>query len=130
MASKKKVFISFDVDHDALTKEALAAQAKLEDSPFDFYDASIKSELSGDWKEKARIRIRNADIVIVLCGEHTGSASGVSAELELVREERKSYFCLRAYADKVCVLPKTAPSGEKLYRWTWDNLKNLIGGSR
>lgn len=130
MSTKKRVFISFDVEHDAGAKVMLAGQASLKDSPFDFYDASIKSELSGDWKEKARIKIRNADIVIVLCGVHTESASGVSAEIELAREERVPHFCLAAYPEKSCVKPKAASSSEKLYTWTWENLKNLIGGSR
>ena len=45
-------------------------------------DWSIKDP-SADWKEKALYRIRHADQVIVICGQHTGSAVGVNVELRL-----------------------------------------------
>ncbi|WP_257303148.1 TIR domain-containing protein [Geothrix campi] len=130
MASKKRVFISFDFDNDEDAKIMLAGQAKLPDSPFDFTDASVKDHLKGDWKDKVKHRMDNVDIVAVLCGEKTHTASGVSAELEIAKEKGKEYFLLAAYSDKTCTKPKSASSDDKLYKWTWDNLKELIGGSR
>jgi len=128
--AKKRVFISFDIDHDAGAKVMLAGQAKLPDSPFDFKDASVKDHLTGDWKEKVRRRMDNVDVVIVLCGEYTHSASGVADELSIAQDEAKPYFHLAAYSDKNCTKPKTAKAGDKLYSWTWDNLKALIDGAR
>lgn len=130
MATKKRVFISFDVDHDEGTKKMLALQAKLSDSPFDFKDASIKEPLTGDWKEKVRRRMDNIDVVAVLCGAHTHTASGVAAELTIAKEKGKKYFLLAAYADKACTKPTSASSSDSVYKWTWPNLKNLIGGVR
>jgi hypothetical protein len=130
MAVKKRVFISFDYDNDEGVKIMLAGQAKLPDSPFDFQDASIKEHLTGDWKEKVKRRMDNIDVVVVLCGEKTNSAAGVSAELEIAKEKGKDYFLLAAYADKSCTKPKSASSTDKVYKWTWDNLKALIGGGR
>ena len=128
--AKKRVFISFDVDHDEGTKIMLAGQAKLQDSPFDFIDASIKEPLTGDWKEKVRRRMGNIDLVIVLCGEYTHTASGVSTEVTIAQEKNMPYFLLAAYSDKSCTKPTSAKAEDKLYKWTWDNLKALIGGSR
>lgn len=130
MATKKRSFISFDFDHDEGVKIMLAGQAKLPDSPFDFKDASVKEHLTGDWKEKVRRRMDNIDIVIVLCGEHTHKASGVAAELTIAQEENKSYFLLAAYADKTCTKPTSAKVSDKVYKWTWNNLKALISGGR
>jgi hypothetical protein len=130
MTIKKRVFISFDVDHDEGTKKMLALQAKLPDSPFDFIDASIKEPLSGDWKEKVRRRMDNIDIVIILCGEYTDKATGVSAELTIAQEKRKAYFLLRAYSDKNCKKPTSAYDSDKMYSWTWPNLTALINGGR
>ncbi len=130
MATKKRVFISFDYDNDERAKTMLAGQAKLEDSPFDFKDASIKEHLTGDWKEKVKRRMDNIDVVVVLCGEKTHTAAGVSAELDIAKEKNKEYFLLAAYPDKTCTRPKSAAAAEKVYKWTWDNLKKLIGGSR
>ena len=131
MATNKRVFISFDVDHDEGAKVMLAGQAKLPDSPFDFKDASVKEHLTGDWKEKVRRRMDNIDVVVVLCGEHTHTASGVAAELTIAKEkEDVQYFLLKAYADKTCTKPTSASSSDSVYKWTWDNLKKLIGGGR
>lgn len=130
MATKKRVFISFDFDHDKDTKIMLAGQAKLADSPFDFKDASVKEPLTGDWKEKVQRRMDNIDVVIVLCGEHTHKASGVAAELTIAQEKNKEYFLLAAYPDKTCTKPTSAKSSDKVYKWTWPNLKTLIEGGR
>jgi hypothetical protein len=130
MTKKQRIFISFDYDHDEDTKIMLAGQAKLDDSPFDFADASLKYHLTGDWKEKVRRRMDNIDVVIVLCGPHTHKAAGVAAELTIAQEEKKPYFLLAAYSDKECTKPASAKSEDKVYKWTWDNLKTLIGGGR
>ena len=128
--AKKRVFVSFDYDNDARLKDLLVGQAKHEDSPFDLADWSIKEHMTGDWKEKARRRIRAIDIVCVLCGEKTHAATGIAAELLLAQEEKKEYFLLRGYSDKTCTKPTTAKLDDKMYNWTWDNLKVLIGGGR
>ena len=130
MAAKKRVFISFDYDNDEGAKTMLAGQAKLPDSPFDFKDASVKEHLTGDWNEKVKRRMDSVDVVVVLCGEKTDTAAGVSAELEIAKEKDKEYFLLAAYSDKSCTKPKSATSTDKVYKWTWDNLKTLIGGGR
>ena len=130
MAAKKRVFISFDADHDEGTKIMLAGQAKKPDSPFDFKDASVKEPLTGDWKEKVRRRMDNIDLVIVLCGEHTQTATGVAAERTIAQEKDKDYFLLKAYSDKTCRKPTSAKATDKIYDWTWPNLKTLIGGRR
>lgn len=130
MAANKRVFISFDFDHDEDVKIMLAGQAKLPDSPFDFKDASVKEHLTGDWKEKVQRRMDNIDVVIVLCGEHTHKASGVAAELEIAQEKGKNYFLLAAYSDKTCTKPTSAKAADKVYAWTWVNLKALIAGGR
>ncbi|MFI5583765.1 TIR domain-containing protein [Amycolatopsis sp. NPDC051758] len=125
----KRVFISFDYDYDQFLKEALVGQSKNADSPFSISDWSIK-EASADWKKKARYRIRASDIVVVLCGEHTHQAIGVGVELEIAQEEEISYFLLQGYSSKTCYKPTTARASDKMYNWTWPNLKKLIGGAR
>jgi hypothetical protein len=130
MATKKRAFISFDYDNDEGAKKMLVGQALYEDSPFEFKDASVKEHLTGDWKDKVRRRMDNIDVVIVLCGEKTHTANGVAAELEIAQEKKKDYFLLSAYSDKTCTKPTSAKTTDKLYNWTWPNLKTLIGGGR
>jgi hypothetical protein len=125
---KKRVFVSFDFDHDDGLKALLVGQSQHTDTPFELADWSIKEHLTGDWKEKARKKIRAAEVVIILCGQHY--AAGVNEELKIAQEERKPYFLLQGYKDKKCAIPSTVKTSDKLYAWTWDNLKSLIGGRR
>jgi len=130
MATKKRAFISFDIDHDEGAKIMLAGQAKHDDSPFDFKDNSVKEHLTGDWKDKVTRRMDNVDVVIVLCGTQTHTATGVAAELSIAKEKQKPYFLLAAHSDKTCTKPTSASDSDKVYKWTWPNLKTLIAGGR
>ncbi len=124
-----RVFVSFDYDNDSFLKEALIGQSRLPDSPFEVADWSIKVASPG-WKDEARKRIRASDVVAVMCGTATDKAVGVAYEVTLAQDESIPYFLLKGYADKTCRKPTSATSGDKMYSWTWDNLKTLIGGGR
>lgn len=125
-----RVFTSFDYDHDDDLRILLLGQSKLEDSPFEIADYSLKKPLTGDWKEKIRPRIKSVAVVCVICGEHTDEATGVAHEVKVAQEEDKPYFLLKGRKSKTCYKPTTAKAGDKMYDWTWDNLKLLIGGAR
>jgi hypothetical protein len=124
-----RVFISFDYDHDLDLKNLLVGQAKNADSPFEIADWSIKDE-SADWKDKARSRIKRVDVVAAICGEHTDTAVGVNEEIRIARSESKPYFLLAGRASGKNKKPTAALHTDKMYYWTWENLKNLIGGGR
>ncbi|MDR7172219.1 hypothetical protein J2W56_005980 [Nocardia kruczakiae] len=124
----QRAFISFDYDNDARLKDLLVGQSKNPDSPFVIADWSIK-EPSADWKDKARRRIRASGLVIVLCGKYMSTATGVAVELAIAQEEGIPYFLLAGYSEG-STKPTTATPGDKLYKWTWDNLKALVGGAR
>ena len=128
--AKKRTFISFDYDHDNDLKILLVGQAKREDSPFAITDMSIKETIDKNWKDNARRRIKGCDVVVVMCGEYTDSAKGVSAELKIAQEEGTPYFLLWGRSSETCVKPVGAKAGDKIYKWTWNNLKTLIGGGR
>lgn len=130
MTNKKRVFISFDYDNDVALKDFLVGQAKKDDSPFTLADWSIKEHIDGNWKAKAKTRIKSVDVVCVICGKNTDKATGVSAELKIAQEENVDYFLLAGYSDGDNVKPVAAKSTDKMYKWTWDNLKALIGGGR
>ena len=126
----KRVFISFDFDHDEDIRNLLVGQAKNPDTPFQIQNWSVKEPMTGNWKEKVRTRIRQTDLTIVLCGERTHTASGVAAELSISKEEGKPYFLLWGRSQKTCTKPSSASQSDQIYRWTWDNLKSLISGNR
>ena len=126
----KRAFISFDYDNDSDLKILLVGQSRHPDTDFEIADFSIKDAISSGWKDKARTRIKGCDVVIVVCGQYTNTATGVSAELQIAQEEGTPYFLLWGRSDKTCVKPTAAKSTDKIYNWTWDNLKALVGGAR
>ena len=128
--AKTRILTSFDYDHDDDLRTLLVGQSKNPDSPFEMADWSVKEALSGDWKAKVRTRIRGVDQVIVICGAHTDTATGVNVEIKIAQEETKPYFLLWGRANGTCKKPTAALTTDKMYKWTWDNLKALIGGSR
>ncbi len=129
--AKTKAFISFDFDHDEFLRIALVGQSIHPNSPFEIIDRSVKDHLPGDWQNKVRGRIDRADLLIVICGEHTHTANGVAAELKIAKDLGKPYFLLKGYSAKTCTMPTSASHFyDKIYDWTWPNLELLISGKR
>jgi hypothetical protein len=127
--AKTRVFISFDYDHDLDLRNLLAGQAKLPDSPFEISDWSVKVASVG-WKDDARRRISASSQCVVLCGHHTNTATGVSEEIKMARAVGKPYFLLGGRSSGVNRKPAAALTSDKIYDWTWPNLKLLIAGGR
>ena len=111
----KRAFISFDFDHDEDLRNLLVGQARNPNSPFSIQNWSVKEPFSGNWKDRVRERIRRTDVTIVICGEYTHSATGVSAELDITREEGKDYFLLWGRNGKTCTKPSSAWPTDQIY---------------
>lgn len=121
---KKRVFISFDFDNDKVLKDFLIGQSKLPDSPFEVSDWSLKEAApEKNWEEKARAKIGLVDLVIVLVGPKTYRASGVLKEVKMARDLNKQIIQIIGYKNGEF---KPVPDAGRLYRWNWDNLKNLL----
>jgi hypothetical protein len=125
MANKKKIFVSFDFDHDKFLKEAIIGQAKNEDSPFEASDHSLKEAApEKEWLERAKAAITRSDVLIVMLGPKTKNAPGVLKEVKIAKDLKKERFQLIGYrkgAEQWAV-----PDGGRTYKWTWENLKNLL----
>lgn len=125
---KKKVFISFDFDNDQFLRTALVSHSKLEDSPYEIEDWSVKEPWNqNDWKDKCLTKIKRCDLVIVMVGEKTYACSGVKAEIGMAKEAKVPVVGIQGYKDKTCPRPDGL---EGYYNWTWDNVKNLVEGQR
>jgi len=126
MVSRRSAFISFDYDHDNDIRGSLVAQAEDAESPFSIADLSVRHRIDENWRREVRDRIRGADIVIVICGEHTHDAPGVTAELTIAREEGKPYFLLKGRRKKTCTKPRSSLRTDVIHPWRWDTLRRLI----
>jgi len=123
--AKMRVFISFDFDNDRALKDFILGQAKHADSPFDVIDHSLKEAApERDWEKKARAAISRADIVLVMVGPQTYKAHGVLKEVAMAREVGVKIVQIIGYKDGNYT---PVPNAGRLYAWSWDNLKKLMG---
>jgi predicted GTPase len=125
MIQKKRVFVSFDYDNDKVLKDFMIGQAHLSDTPFVVVDTSLKEAAPmRTWEEKARSAIRRSDIVLVMVGSQTYRAPGVLKEVRMAREENVRIVQIIGYRDGNYTPVSEAGT---LYRWSWENLKKLLG---
>jgi hypothetical protein len=124
--SKVHVFVSFDIQHDEDLYELLLAQSRTPSSGFAVLGGCKRATPTNLGSERLRGRIREADQVIVICGEHTKTSTRVSAELELARQERTPYLLLWGRRDLMCTKPTGAKTGEGMYSWTRQILQDQI----
>ncbi len=124
--TKIHVFVSFDIEHDGELYELLLAQSRAPSSGFAVLGRSDRSTSTDLSRERVRRRIRKADQVIVICGEHTKASTRVSAELRTAQEERTPYFLLWGRREMMCTKPVGAKPAEGMYSWTRPILQDQI----
>lgn len=123
--AKKKVFVSFDFDNDKALKEFIIGQAKLEDSPFEVTDLSLKEAApEKSWEDKARVAIARAEVFVVMLGSKTRTAPGVLKEVKMANDLKKDKFQIIGYKDGS--ESWAVPNAGRVYKWDWENLKKLL----
>jgi len=122
--AKKRVFVSYDFDNDKTLKDFIIGQSKLEDSPFEVTDCSLKEAApEATWEEKAKRAISGSDVLITMLGPDTHKAPGVLKEVKIAEDLEKSKFQIIGYKDGDYT---AVPNGGRVYSWNWDNLKKLL----
>ena len=120
---KIRVFVSYDREHDADLHQQLVEQASNTTSGF-VISARSKTRAPTDlWEEGLRREIREADEVIIICGEHTDCSERVSTELRIAQEEKRPYFLLWGRRELMCTKPTTAKPSDGMYSWTREILQ-------
>jgi len=123
--AKRRVFVSFDFANDKTLKDFIIGQSKLEDSPFEVIDTSLKEAApEKTWLDKARAAISYSEIFLVMLGSKTRYAPGVLKEVKIANELGKTKFQIIGYKDGS--EDWAVPNAGRVYRWSWENLKNLL----
>lgn len=121
----KRLFVSFDFDHDKALKNFVIGQARLPDSPFSVVDLSLKEAApEPTWEDKARVAIDRSEIVMVMLGPYTAKSQGVIKEIAMARELGKPIFQMIGY--QTGGAHWAVPNAGRVYAWNWQNLKNLL----
>jgi len=127
--SRIRIFVSFDGDHDADLQHLLHAQSLRPGSAFEFSARSQGGEMTDAWTTSSRTRIRNADEVVMICGEHTNESPRAAAELRIVHEEGKPYLLLWGRRELMCTKPEGAKPSDAMYSWTRDILESQMSAT-
>ena len=112
------VFVSFDLEHDRELYEIILAQSRTQSSGFLIVGSSDRATVHSLCSEKTLHAIREANQLIVICGEHSESSASMTAELRVAQQEGKPYFLLWGRREIMCTKPAGAKSSEGMYSWT------------
>ena len=121
-----RVFVSYDREHDGDLHDLLVEQASKSTSGFEISARSRARAPTDLGDEGLRREIREADEVIIICGEHTDRSERVGTELRIAREEERPYFLLWGRRELMCTKPTTARSADAMYSWTWEILQSQL----
>ncbi len=121
-----RVYVSYDREHDGDLYDRLVEQASKSTTGFEISARSRARAPADLWDEGLRGEIREADEVIVICGEHTDASERVGTELRIAQEEERPYFLLWGRRDFACTKPMTAMPVDAMYSWTWEILQSQI----
>ena len=123
MAKKVGVFLSFEFDKDRDLHRNFYAQAK-KHSKHNIRDNSLKEKYhpDADWLNKARNKIKQSDIVIVVVGDDSHNAPGVIKEVGEANKMKKPIFQIKPKPRKV---GKVKGAGEMI-PWRWKRINAKI----
>jgi Thoeris protein ThsB, TIR-like domain len=120
-----RVFVSYDRDSDADLFDLLAEKASKQSCRFEI-TARSNGQSAAESEGALRRAIREADQVIVICGEHTQNSVTMSAELRAAQEEERPYVLLWGRRERMCTKPMTARSADAIYSWTREVLERQL----
>jgi hypothetical protein len=124
--SDVRIYLSFDVDHDRDLGTRFSEQSRRGDSGFTVSQRTEAAEITEEWCETVRRRIRGVDQVVIICGEHTSESVRMDSELRIAQEEGKPYFLLWGRRDRTCTMPPRVTRSGCMYSWTWEILQQQI----
>lgn len=119
-----RVFVSYDRDSDGDLFDLLAEKASKQSCRFEITARSGRSAAESDGA--LRRAIREADQVIVICGEQTANSVTMATELRVTQEEKRPYVLLWGRRERMCTKPLTARSADAIYSWTWEILERQL----
>jgi hypothetical protein len=125
-ADRVRIFVIFDTEHDADLYALLRAQSHSPGCEFTVMGGSERPSHTELGRARVRSRIREADQVIIICGEHTEASPDIHAELLIAIDEEKPHCLLWGRREVMCTKPIGATRAEGIYSWTRQTLHDQI----
>ena len=122
-----RVFISFDFDNNAGEKMYFAGQAQNSRTPFNIEDWSSKAALpQKEWEALIEAKIKKCNLVVVLVGKKTYTATGVVKEIRFAKSNLVPVFGV--YVDgagTTTSLPEGLPRN-RVIPWNLEKIASAI----
>ena len=121
--SNPRAFISFDFDNDADKRILFAGQAKNSRTPFNIEDWSSKEVLpEKQWQDLIEAKVKKCNMLIVLVGKKTYTATGVVKEIAFALEHNVPVFGVYVSgADSATTLPAGLARNRSIL-WDWEKI--------
>ncbi len=122
-----RAFISFDFDHDETEKNLFVGQSKNSKTPFSIEDWSAKSSMpQSEWEALIEEKISKCNMLIVLSGQTMASATGVSKEITMAKDQDVPIFGVYVDgANSSSNLPKGLQRNRTI-SWNWGSIANAV----
>ena len=124
--STLRIFVSFEFDKDNDLKNNFYEQAKRE-TPHRVRNFSLNEAYpDAEWVGKARSKIEECDVVIVLVGPDTHNAPGVRTEVKIARRLGKPIFQVRPRKRPY----QGVPHLDEPIPWNWKRINEQLDAIR
>ena len=123
--NNKRIFISFAVE-DTKYRDFLVGQSRNNQSPFEFFDMSVKEPWDDSWKTRCRTKIKGCDGFIALISKNTYRADGARWEILCADQEQVPIMGIYCNSDDKPSLIPPEMNKYLIKNWTWDNIYRFI----
>lgn len=122
----KRVFVSFDFSRDKKLKDLIIAQSRIgrHRHPFEVSDLSLKeASKSKTWPRRARKRIKEAGVLMVMLGKETHRSPGVRKEVAMATKMHKPIVQIAAKKRRHV---KPVPGAGPVLPWKWKVIRKAL----
>jgi hypothetical protein len=122
-----RAFISFDFDNNKTEKDLFAGQAKNSRTPFSIEDWSSKTSLpQREWEDLIEAKINKCNLLIVLVGAKTSTATGVEKEIAFAKKQDVPVFGVYVGGANSATNLPTGLQRNRTIAWNWDDIADAI----
>ncbi len=125
--SDPRAFISFDFDYNENERNLFVGQCKNSRTPFNIADWSSKSELPQDeWEKLINAKINKCNMLIVLAGKYTASATGVRKEIQMAINNDVPVFGVYVGGANTNTDLPSGLQRNRTINWDWNDIAAAI----
>jgi len=122
-----RAFISFDFDNNSTERTLFVGQSKNSKTPFNIEDWSSKSSLpQKEWEDLIKKKINKCNMLIVLVGKKSSTATGVIKEIKFAKDQDVPIFGIYVDGANTTTTLPTGLQRNRTINWDWAKIESAI----